>query len=85
MKNIFGKDLNELLYNKMICEAFLLNKTELYRQSLQKFQLVIEEYQKHYDTIPVEPLLYKISTYLKLALPLFFTNSEPNQEAYEHL
>jgi len=27
MKNIFGKEPNELVYNKIICESFLLNKT----------------------------------------------------------
>ena len=34
MKNIFGKEMNELLYNKIICEAFLLNKTDMLRESL---------------------------------------------------
>lgn len=31
MKNIFGRETNDLLYNKLVCEAFLLNKSEMYR------------------------------------------------------
>ena len=41
MKNIFGREMNEVLYNKLICEAFLLNKTEMYRESLEKLDLAI--------------------------------------------
>lgn len=31
MKSVFGKENSDLTYNKIICEAFLLNKTELYK------------------------------------------------------
>lgn len=72
MKNVFGKETNELVYNRVICEAFLLNKTELYKECLEKLDLSIEEYQKYHKCIPVEPLLYKICTNLKLSLGYFF-------------
>lgn len=75
MKNIFGKEMNELLYNKIICEAFLLHKTDMFRESLEKMDLAVEEYRKSYDTVPVEPVLYKISTYLKMSIPYFFTDT----------
>jgi len=34
MKNIFGKETSDLMYNKIICEAFLLGKTELYKEAI---------------------------------------------------
>lgn len=48
MKNIFGKEMNELMYNKIICEAFLLNKTDMFMESLEKLDLAVEEYRKNY-------------------------------------
>lgn len=48
MKNIFGKEMNELMYNKIICEAFLLNKTDMLMESLEKLDLAVEEYRKNY-------------------------------------
>ncbi len=63
------------MYNKVVCEAFLLHKTDMLKESLEKLDTAVEEYKKSYETVPVEPLLYKVSTYLKLALPSFFADT----------
>ena len=34
MKNIFGRETNDLQYNKLVCEAFLLKKSEIYKESV---------------------------------------------------
>ena len=53
MKSIFGREMKELMYNKAICEAFLLHKTEMFKESVEKLDAAVEEYKKSYETVPV--------------------------------
>jgi hypothetical protein len=57
-----------MTYNKTLCEALLMSESDMADESLSKFSSCVDLYYDKYETIPQEPLLYKIMILIKLAI-----------------